>query len=158
MRNWCLPTGRWGEIRGGCVPGGSFGSLLRGGPVIPPGSLFGLGFHMADGWGQIFPKCPPPEKYTLMNSPRALPPMPFPHNKPQSPPVFPEDPPRTAVMSDSDSYGDFALPWDPAHVKICVHLSRMGSPFPLFLWSSCAQALLAFNARCSRGSFSECQI
>ena len=50
------------------------------------------------------------------------------------------------------------LPWGPVHVNICVHLLRMGSPFPPVLWSSCAQALLAFNARCSRGSFSQCRI
>jgi len=61
---------------------------------------------------------------------KALPPMPFPHDKPQSPPVFPGDPPRTAVRSNPDSYEDFALPWDPVHVKVCVHLSRTESPFP----------------------------
>ena len=73
-------------------------------------------------------------------------------------PVFPGCPPRTAVRFDPDSYGDFALPWDPVHVKVCVCLLRMGSPFPPVLWSSCSQAPLAFNARCSRGSFSQCQI
>ena len=71
---------------------------------------------------------------------------------------FPGGPPRTAVRFDLDFYGDFALPWDPVHVKVCVRLLRMGSPFPPVLWSSCAQAPLAFNARCSRGSFSQCQI
>ena len=33
-------------------------------------------------------------------------------------PIFPGCPPRTAVRFDSDSYGDFALPWDPVHVKV----------------------------------------
>ena len=52
-----------GEIRGGCVPGGSLGSLFTdGGAVIPPGLLFGLGLLSAGGWGQIVPKWPPPEK------------------------------------------------------------------------------------------------
>ena len=55
---------------------------------------------------------------------------PSPHNKPQSPPVFPEDPPRTVVRSDTDSYGDSALPWDPVHMKTCMCLSRMGLHFP----------------------------
>ena len=61
-------------------------------------------------------------------------------------PCFPRRSPRTAVRFDPDSYGDFALPWDPVHVKFCVHLLRMGSPFPPVLWSSCLQAPLAFNA------------
>ena len=73
-------------------------------------------------------------------------------------PVFPGCPPRTAVRFDPDSLGDFALPWDPVHVNVCVHLLRMGTPFPPVPWSSCAQAPLAFNARCSTGSFSQCQI
>ena len=81
---------------------------------------------------------------------------PSPHNKPQSPPVFPEDPPRTVVRSDPDSYGASALPWDPVHVKACVQFSRMGSPFPPVPWSSCAQAPLALNAKCSGGCFSQC--
>ena len=75
--------------------------------------------------------------------------MSFPHNKPQTPPVFSGDPPRNSVRSDPDFYGDFALPWDPVQVKVHVRLLRMGSPFPPVLWSSCTQAPLAFNARCS---------
>ena len=84
--------------------------------------------------------------------------MSFPHNKLQYPPIFPGDPPRNAVRYDQDSYGGFALPWDPVHVKVCVHLSRMASPFPPVLWNSCTQAPLAFTVRCSGGSFSQCQI
>ena len=59
-------------------------------------------------------------------------------------PVFPGGPLRTAVRFDPDPYGDFALPWDPVHMKVCVCLLRMGSPFSPVLWSSCAQAALAF--------------
>jgi len=88
--------------------------------------------------------------------PRAFLPMSFPHNKPQSPKVFPGDPPGIAVRFDPDYYGDFAFPLDPVHMKICVHFLRMGFPFPPVLWSSWAQAPLAFNERCSRGSFSQC--
>ena len=46
--------------------------LLRGGAVIPPGLLFALGLLSADGWGQIFPKWPPPEKCRLMNIPKSF--------------------------------------------------------------------------------------
>ena len=80
----------------------------------------------------------------------------LPHNEPQSFPVFLGDPPRTAVRSDPYSYEVSALPWDPVHTKVFVCLSRMGSPFPP--WSSCARAPLALSAKCSGGSFFQCQI
>ena len=126
--------------------------------VIPPGLLFGLGLLSADEWGQIFPKCPPPEKGTLLNTSESFASNVLSPQKATFTPVFPGGPLRTAVRFDPDSYGDFALPWDPVHVKVCVHLLRMGSPFPPVPWSSCAQAPLTFNARCSGGSFSQCQI
>ena len=53
-----------------------------------------------------------------------LPPVSFPHKSHSQTtpiPVFPEDPPRTAVRSDPNSYGVSALPWDPVHMKSCVH-------------------------------------
>ena len=71
--------------------------------------------------------------------------------------VFLGGPLRPAPRSDSDSYGASALPWDPVHMKPCVHLSRMGS-LPPVLWSSCVQPPLAFTARCSSGSFTKGQI
>ena len=43
-----------------------------GGPVTPPGLLFGLGLLTADGWGQVFPKWPPPEKGMLKNIPKSF--------------------------------------------------------------------------------------
>ena len=147
------------EIRGGCVPGGSLGSLFTdGGAVIPPGLLFGLGLLSADGRGQIFPKWPPPEKGMLLNIPKSFASNFLPPQQARFTSVFSGCPPRTLASFDPDSYRDFALPWDPVHVKVCVCLLRMGSPFPPVPWSSCTQAPLAFNARCSRGSFSQCQI
>ena len=62
--------------------------------------------------------------------PRALLPMPSPNNVPQSPPVFPGDPPSTAVRSDTDSHRVSALTWDPVHMKTCVCLLRMVSVSP----------------------------
>ena len=106
--------------------------------VIPPGLLFALGLVSTDGWGQIFPKWPPPEKGMLMNIPKSFASNVLSPQQATFTPVFPGGPPRTAVRSDPDSYGDFAFPWDPVHMKICVHLLRMGSPFPPVLWSSCA--------------------
>ena len=125
--------------------------------MTPPGLLFALGLLSTDGWGQIFPKWPPPEKGLLLNIPKSFASNDLPLQQATFTPVSPGCPPRTAVRFDPDSYGDFALPWDPVHVNICVHLLRMGSPFPPVPWSSCAQAPLAFNARCSRVSFSLCR-
>ena len=143
------------------MPEGSLGSLFteRWGcdptwAVVCPGASQ----QLTDGWGQIFPKWPPPEKGMLLNIPKSFASSVLPSQQATFTPVFPGCPPRTAVRFDPDSCGDFALPWDPVHVKICVHLLRMGSPSPPVLWSSCTQAPLAFNARCSRGSFSQCQI
>ena len=123
--------------------------------MIPPGLLFALGLLSADGWGQIFPKWPPPEKGTLLNIPESITSKVLPSQQATFTPVFPGCPPRTAVKFDPDSLGDFASPWDSEHVKVYVHLLRMGSPFPPVPWSSCAQAPLAFNARCS-GVLSPC--
>ena len=126
--------------------------------MIPPGLLFALGLPSTDGWGWIFPKWPPPEKGMLMNIPESFAFNVLPSQQDTFTPVFPGSPPRTAVRFDPDSYGDLALPWDPVHVEVCVRLLRMGSLFPPVPWSSCAQAPMAFNARCSRSSFSQCQI
>ena len=57
--------------------------------------------------------------------------------------------PRPTGRSGPDSCVVTALCWVPVHVKSCVHPLRVESLFPLFLWSSCTQALLAFNAKCS---------
>ena len=84
--------------------------------------------------------------------------MPFLHNELWSPPLFPGDPLRTAGSSDLDSYGVSALPWDPVHMKACVCLSRMESPFLPVPWSSWAQALMPLNAKCSKSSSPQCQI
>ena len=123
----------------------------------PPGMLFALGLLRADAWGQVFPKWPPPEKGILLNIPERFASNVLPSQATFTP-VFPGCPPRTAVRIDPDSYGDFALTWDPVHVNIFVSLLRMGSLFPPVPWSSCAQAPLAFIARCSMGSFSQCLI
>ena len=141
---------------------GSLGSLFAEGQgcdptwvVVCPGASQSW---LTDGWGQIFPKWPPPEKGRLLNIPESFAFSVLPSQQATFTPVFPGCPPRTAVRFDPDSYGDFALLWDPVPMKVCVHLLRMGSPFPPVLWISCTQAPLAFNARCSRGSFYQCQI
>ena len=46
--------------------------LVMGGAVIPPGLLFGLVLLSADGWVQIFPKCPPLEEHMLVNIPKSF--------------------------------------------------------------------------------------
>ena len=150
-----------GEVRGSCVSGGSLGSLFTDGRGCDP--TWVVVCHVAsqqltDGWGQIFPKWPPPEKDMLLNTLESFASNVLLSQQATFTPVFSGYPPKTIVQSDPDSYGASALPWDPVHMKTCVHVSRMGSPFPPVPWSSCAQAPLAFNPRCSRGSFSQCQI
>ena len=120
--------------------------------VIPRRLLFALGLLSTDGWGQIFPKGTHADEYYEE--------LCFQYPSPITShihPCFPSRTSKTAVRFDPDSNGDFAFPWDPVHVKVCVHLLIMGSPFPPVPWSSCAQVPLALNARCSRGSFSKCQ-
>ena len=143
------------------MPEGSLGSLFTEEQCCDPTWVVvcpGASQQLTDRWGQIFPKWPPPEKSLLLNIPKNFASNDPPSQQAKFTPVFPGCPPRTSVRFDPASYGDFALPWDPEHVKVCVHLLRMGSPFPPVLWSSCTQAPMAFNARCSRDSFSQCQI
>ena len=40
--------------------------------MVPPGLLFGLELLSTDGWGQVFPKWPPPEGHILMNIPKSF--------------------------------------------------------------------------------------
>ena len=105
--------------------------------MIPPGLLFGLGLLSTDGWGQIFPKWPPPEKETLLNIPESFASDVLPSQQATFTPVFPGGPQITSVRFDPDFYGDFALPWDPVHMKVYVCLLRMGS-----LWSSRCGAVI----------------
>ena len=127
--------------------------------MTPFGLLFALGLGCTDGGvGPDFPKMATSRDGQLLNIPESFAFNASPPHQARFPPTFPACPPSTAVRFDPDSYGDFALLWDPVHVKVCVGLLRMGSPFPPVPWSSCTQTPLAFNARCSRGSFSQCQI
>ena len=146
-----------GEIREGCVPGGSVTDGRGCDPtwiVVCPGASQ----QLTDGWGQIFPKMATSRDRQLLNIPVSFVFNVLPSQQATFAPVFPGGPPRTAVRFDPDSHGDFVLPWDPGHVKVHVCLLRMGSPFPPVLWSYSTQAPLTFNARCSGGSFSQCQI
>ena len=143
------------------MPEGSLSSLFTEGRGCDPTWVVvcpGASQQLTDGWGQIFPKWPPPEKGTLLNIPESFAFNALPSQQAMLTPLFPGFPPRTAVRFDPDSHGDFALPWEPVNMKVCVHLSRMWSLFPPVPWSSCTPAPLAFNARCSRVSFSQCQI
>ena len=62
-----------GEIRGGCVPGGSLGSLFTDKwGCDPTWIVVWAGASQHWWWGQIFPKWPPPEKGMLMNIPKSF--------------------------------------------------------------------------------------
>ena len=66
--------------------------------MILSGLLFGLGILSVDGWGQIFPKWPPPEKGTLMNISKSFASNVLPPQHATLIPVFPGDPPRTGQV------------------------------------------------------------
>ena len=76
-----------------------------GGAVISPGFGFDLGLLSADRWGQIFPKWPPLEEHMPVSTPETFASSVLPSSDPQSLPVFPGDPPRTAVGPAPDSHG-----------------------------------------------------
>ena len=128
--------------------------------MIPPGLLLALGLLSSwrTGRARFSQNGHLQRKALLLNIPESFAFNVLPSQQTTFTPVFPGCPPRTVVRFDPDSLGDFALPWDSVHVKVCVHILRMGSLFPPVLWSSCVQAPLAFNAKCSGGSFSQCQI
>ena len=148
-----------GVIRGGCVPGRTLGSLFANEWSCVP-TLFVVCPGASQSWWVVpdFPKIAAFKGVLADDYPLGpLPPMSFPHSEPQLPPTFPGDPARPEGRSDLDSYGVLAFPWDSVHVKPCVHPPRVEFLFPPVLWSSCALVLLAFSAKCSRGSSSQCQ-
>ena len=79
-----------------------------------------------------------------------------PHSEPNSTHHPPGDSLSTAVRSAPGSYGVTVLLYILVHKKPCV-CSPRGVSFLPVLWSSCAEALLTFKARCSGGSSSWCQ-
>ena len=129
-----------------------------GGALVPPGLLFGLGLLSTDRWGQIFPTWPPPEKWMLMKIPKSFASNVLPPQQATFTPAFPGGPPRTTARSDPDSHRDPTLPWDPVHMKVCVHLQEWGLCFPQSYGGPEYQPHQPLNARCSEGSFSQCQI
>ena len=113
----------------------------------------------AVGWDQVLvSKWQPPGELTSMNIPLYLcHQCPCSHSEPQLLPASPGDPPRPAVRSGLGSCEFTALPLcRGVHETFCVP-SKSGvsvSPSPVeFLWSS----PMAFTAKCSGGSSSQCQ-
>ena len=102
------------------MPEGSLGSLFTEEWGCDPTWIVvcpGASQLLTGRWGQIFPKMVTSRERQLLNIPES-----FAFNVPPSQqatftPVFPGCPPRTVVRFDPDSLGDFALPWDPVHVK-----------------------------------------
>ena len=128
------------------------------GAVIPPGLLFGLGLLSADGWGQIFPKWPPPEKCMLMNIPKSSGSNALPPQQAAFTPCFHRRSSKNCSQVQPRFLWSLRFALGPsAHESLCVPFKN-GSPYLPVLRSSCAQDPLAFNAKCSRGSFSQCQI
>ena len=84
--------------------------------VILPGLLSGLGLA---GWGQSFPKWPHLEDHRLI--PERFASNVLPPQQATVTPVFPGDPLRTAIRSDSDSCGVcFALGPSTHEITLCT--------------------------------------
>ena len=110
------------------MPRRTLSSLFADGWGCVP-SLLAWGFSVLIGGARFFPKWQPPGEFTLIIFLGCLPPMSCPHSEPQLPPAFP-DLSRPTGRSHIDSYRVLALPWDPMHLKPCVHLPRVESVSP----------------------------
>ena len=126
--------------------------------MIPPGLLFGLDFLQTIWVGPDFPKmatsrethtdecsqelclqCPSPQQATFT-------------------PCFPRRSSKNCSQVQPNFLWRFWFALGPsAHESLCV-LFKNGVSVSAVPSSSCAQAPLAFNARSSMGSFSQCQI
>ena len=92
-----------------------------GGAGIPPGLLFHLRLLDTNEWGQIFPKRPPLEEHMLINLHVSFVSHVIPPQRATVTLCFPKSSSKNCSPGP-DSYGASALPWDPVHVKSCVHL------------------------------------
>ena len=70
-------------------------------------------------------------------------------------PTSPGDPPDQQAGLTQAPVESLLLLGPSVHVTLWAYQEQ--SLFPPVLWSSCTQALLALKARCSSGSFSQCQ-
>ena len=70
-------------------------------------------------------------------------------------PTSPGDPPDQQAGLTQAPVESLLLLGPSVHVTLWAYQEQ--SLFPPVLWSSCTQALLALKARCSVGSFSQCQ-
>ena len=85
-----------------------------------------------------------------------LPPVSCHHTGPQPTSAIPADTPRPPGRTGSDSMESLFALGVSAQETSCAS-PRVESLFPPDMWSSCAQALLAFNAKYPWGSSSQCQ-
>ena len=109
-------------------------------------------------WGQILVlKVQPPREFTEINIPWGLRHQcPCPHGEPQWTPFSPEDPPRPTGRPSPGSYELLLCPGSQCMWSL-VCTPRVESLFAPALWSSCPQAPLAFKAKYSESSSSQCQ-
>ena len=124
--------------------------------VIPPRLLFGLGLLSTDGWVQIVPKCPPPEKYMLMNIPKSFASNMLPPQQATVSTCFPRRSSKNFRQVQPRFLWSLCFAMGPsAHESLCEPFKNgvSVSPSPMEL-----RCTLAFNARFSRGPFSQCQI
>ena len=137
------PSGGWGLslgiIRGGCLLGGSLGSLFADGwDCVLTQLLFGLGIFSPDVWGQSFPKWPPLAEFTVIIIPKTFASSVLPPQWATVTPIFWGNPPRTTGRSDPDSSGT-RYTWKPVCIfqewSLCF-LQSHGTPAYVPHWPS----------------------
>ena len=131
--------------------------LLMGGTVFPPCWLFGLKYPITGvyrcWWGQILmlmyqERCQPSDEYSQICFPSAF--M-FPERATATPCQLK----RGTLQTNRSGLGFCevtAFAQGPGAHETCVYFPTVESLFPLVLWSSCNQALLAFKTKCSWSS------
>ena len=136
------------------MPEGSLGSLFTEGRGCDPiWVVVWPGASQTDGWGQIFPKWPPPEKGLLLNIPESFASNVLPPQQATVTPCFPRQ------SSKSCSHVSPKFLWRPCSALGPSARESLYAPFKNGVSVSPSPVeLLHTTPRCSRGSFSQCQI
>ena len=99
--------------------------------MTPHGLFFVLGFLSNDRWGQIFPKWPPPENYTLMNIPKTFASNVLPPQQATVTPCFPKRSSKNCSQVLPRFLWRFCFPPGPsAHESLCAPFKNRVSVFP----------------------------
>ena len=124
--------------------------LVWGIPALEP-----IGCWEGPGFSEEMVACR--SAHTHAYSPELPPPVSLSPQWAITPLVSAEDPPVLAGRSSPGSSRSPLFPWVLVVTGFCVSLLRVEFLFAPVFWNPCSQIPLAFIARCSGGSYSQCQ-